>query len=338
MSVPLAHPQVTAFITAVRAELDDLSPDEVDELIDGLEADLNDTVADSGASPAEQFGDPAAYAAELRSAAGLPPRAVSGGRHGAGRIRQTLTESADAVRAQRWWPGVRDFAVTLRPVWWVVRAGLATLVTTGVFGFRSGRVLLFLVFAVASVELGRRRLAGRGGSWRVAIALGNSLALLLLVAAAAKGVSAGSADGFASSEMVAPVRRVAPVSGIWVDGTEVRNLYPYDSQGRPLSGVQLYDQDGRPVAVGDSARTPLEDGQGRVVSQVPAVDQAGEQRWNVYPLRQRTDAYDGSGASTPGTPSPAALPSITPGPLLAPSPQASNAPSPSVTPSPSRAG
>ena len=70
MSVVVA-PEVAQFVAAVRAELADLDPEVVEELTGGLEADLTDSLE---AAPGNGFGDPAAYAAELRSAAGLPPR------------------------------------------------------------------------------------------------------------------------------------------------------------------------------------------------------------------------------------------------------------------------
>ena len=320
MNVPVARPQVAAFVAAVRTQLDDLSSEEVDELTDGLEADLADALADSGVSPSEQHGDPAAYAAELRSAAGLPPRAVSGGeRRGAvARARQGADDLVAAVRSHRWWPGARDFAITLRPAWWVLRALVASAGLAVFFGLYS--LILTFAMIVASVELGRRRLADRAPAWRSLIAIGNAVALfgafLVLVTSGARG------DGLTR---VLPGRgsivqevQVAPSNGVWVDGTEVRNLFPYDGEGHPLTGVQLYDENGRPVSVGDSAREALPDQEGRMIAQVPAVDAAGVQRWNVYPLRQRVDL--GADGSTPAaeSPSPASLPAVTPGALLVP--------------------
>src|ERR1700709_2176140 len=68
MSTTALHP-VDDFARAVRAALADLPADEVDDLTDGLEADLAERAADEE-SP--DFGDPTDYANELRSAAGLP--------------------------------------------------------------------------------------------------------------------------------------------------------------------------------------------------------------------------------------------------------------------------
>ncbi|MEK8227883.1 hypothetical protein NKG05_19950 [Oerskovia sp. M15] len=83
--------QVRRFAAEVRSHLTDLSPEQVDDLTDGLEADLAEALADmpgalrpvpagshrpdGGATSlldvAEHFGPAAEYAAELRSAAGL---------------------------------------------------------------------------------------------------------------------------------------------------------------------------------------------------------------------------------------------------------------------------
>ncbi|CAN5620112.1 hypothetical protein BH10ACT10_BH10ACT10_28780 [soil metagenome] len=61
-----AHPQVAAFVAAVRGRLADLTEEEREELIGGLEADLSERLSEGEAD----LGDPAAYAAELRGGGG----------------------------------------------------------------------------------------------------------------------------------------------------------------------------------------------------------------------------------------------------------------------------
>ena len=63
-------PAVAAFVAQVRARLGDLTEEEREELLGGLEADLAERLAEGET----ELGDPAAYAAELRAAAGLEPR------------------------------------------------------------------------------------------------------------------------------------------------------------------------------------------------------------------------------------------------------------------------
>ena len=64
-----ARGEVATFVAAVRARFADLGPEEREELLGGLEADLADLVVERGPGV---LGDPEAYAAELRAAAGLP--------------------------------------------------------------------------------------------------------------------------------------------------------------------------------------------------------------------------------------------------------------------------
>jgi hypothetical protein len=314
MNRPIVHPGVTDYVVAVRAQLDDLTDDELDELTGGLEADLDDALGETpvaGRTPREEFGSPAAYAAELRAAAGLSPRADERGRHGAEAVRDRLRAGRDRVREHPQWPVIRDFLLCVRPAWWVLRALLAVYVIRQVL-FDPATAVVWVLLGVAivvSVQLGRCGVAERGAAWRVAIGLGNAVAVLVLL-------YAGPAAVYTRTEVISVSG--GQQDGVWVDGVEVRNIFPYDDQGRPLRGVQLYDQEGHPVAVGEGAREVL-DGVGYqcpLVSQVPAVDSGSRQRWNVFPLRQRCDTEGLPSAVGPEEPRPAKLPAVTPGPLI----------------------
>ena len=61
-----------AFAKAVRAELSDLPKREIQELTEGLEADLAERFAEEG--PGFEIGSAAEYASELREAAGITPK------------------------------------------------------------------------------------------------------------------------------------------------------------------------------------------------------------------------------------------------------------------------
>jgi hypothetical protein len=141
----------------VRARLSDLAFEQIDDLTDGLEADLIEALEDpdgpgitgevpavavdatpsGGNEPAdfdeeakairsltERFGSPGSYAEELRSAAGLPaPERVSNALVG---TRRRAAERVARIRGRvtraPWWPTFRDFCVAIRPVWWALRA------------------------------------------------------------------------------------------------------------------------------------------------------------------------------------------------------------------------
>ncbi len=333
MTATLHRPEVTAFVAAVRRELDDLSVDEIDELTGGLEADLDDALADRpdpDGDPVTAFGAPGDYAAELRAAAGLPPRAASPGRRRVGaRLNAVRGRWQGRLTSQPWWPAVRDFAVSLRPAWWVVRAGVLAVLFTSSFG---GLLLLGAVLVVLSVQMGRRRVAKRGRWSRLGVTAVNVVAALALLPTLEQATTPNAT--YVGSSL-------PPDDGLWLNGSEVRNVLPYDSQGKPLRDVQLFDEDGRRLSVGASARSPLwTDGPAETsgTAQVPAVTERGEQVWNVYPLRQvevrSGDEFDMDDPQpTPvGTPDYPTLGATQVAPLLSPTSTPSPAPS-SLTPS-----
>jgi len=264
MSVPTGLRTVTQYVEAVRSALDDLPADAVDDLVGGLEADLAESVADepgaSGDDVRERFGPPAVYAAELRAAAGLPPR---------GRRR---TPAGEAVR--RHWPAVRAFVVTLRPAWWVARALLVAGLLGGQVapgGATAAALVLLVPLTVLSVWLGRVRMPPL---LRVGFGALNALAVLVLLV----GVGDWSAQrdaGGGSGDWAPP--------GVALDGYPITNVRPYDAQGNPLTGVQLFDQQGRPLDLGPDART-LWRADGESEQLRPQVDATGTQRWNVFPV------------------------------------------------------
>jgi hypothetical protein len=153
---------VDDFARAVRAALADLPADELDDLTDGLEADLAERESDEK-SP--DFGDPVAYADELRSAAGLPYRRPPSSFVQLGAILQHWREAAaNTIRSNRGVAAVIAFLASLRPVWWVYRAWAAFLWFQ--FGLGSGihalpvtvgGALVLVPALILSVQLGRDR-------------------------------------------------------------------------------------------------------------------------------------------------------------------------------------
>ena len=73
MSTPETNVDVHAYMAAVRIELEDLEPAERDDLLDDLEQHLHEVAAEEEGTLTDRLGPPAAYAAELRLSAGLPP-------------------------------------------------------------------------------------------------------------------------------------------------------------------------------------------------------------------------------------------------------------------------
>lgn len=294
------RPDVAAFVAEVRDRLADLPLEERDDLLDGLEADLAEQLADGQAGV---LADPAAYAAELRAAAGLPsaPRrrvALRGG--------VDLDQELDELRArwtalvERTGAGRRAWSVVsaLQPAWWVLRAWVAVTLLDVAAGTSEqitlaptlglpGLGLLVLLGAVAlSVLLGQGRLwpavrPGARATRRVVLVGLNLVAVVGLL-----GVLSQQADEARyGQDAFAPV--ATPTSrGVVVDGREVRNLYPYDAAGQPLTGVQLFDGAGRPVALSAEQASSADWGSTSRLVGCPWLN--GSRRlYNVFPLPER---------------------------------------------------
>jgi hypothetical protein len=326
---------VGAYVAAVRAQLDDLSRDEIEELTGGLEADLSDALLNQETAPGQMLGSPADYAAELRSAAGLPPRRdpIPGERAGGLpilRLRDLREQALAPLRPRPWWPAVTDFLITLQPAWWLLRAYVAyQLIVESLIGRRAILPydpitwLALAVLIVGSVELGRRAWAGRGRWQRGLIYAGNAFAvLLILLGVGAFGQIVDSNTGsYSSTEVVVE----PPAEGLYNAGHPVVNVFPYDRNGKPLTDVQLFDDRGRPL-IGERTYLGPND---QLVRLVPVVTAEGKQGFNVFPLREEIvepgyDANTGEELPLPpeGRLRPAVLPDATQ-PPVAPLPAAS---------------
>jgi hypothetical protein len=281
---------VAEFAAAVRHALADLPADEVDELTDGLEADLAERADDADGS--HDFGDPVAYADELRSAAGLRPRT---------RVRATTGIDATFAGAWRdlldgWHEIARNrqvrrlgaFFVSLRPLWWVFRAWVIFSVVAAVFGQPTLQLtpvtfLIGLGALILSVQWGRGRWQAR--AWmRYALIGFNALLVLcvpIVLIATSSAVNSEVANA-ANAEMS------GPIGGVVDNGKPVSNIFAYDADGNPLTGVQLFDQDGKPLsAVSSPGATRVSeagDALGRTSYLVPSLSVPGRIGWNVYPL------------------------------------------------------
>lgn len=325
------------YAQAVRVHLLDLGADVVEELTGGLEADLVESVADAGRPFAAAggsndvppdlvaaFGSPAAYAAELRAAAGIAPAATV-------RARPSLRGAVGArwvLLRERWaelwrpvtstprWAALRALGRELRPAWWVLRGWVVGALLVAWFGthtgppslvpMRVGDALVMAGAALVSVQWARGRwLPGR---WRHRLTLAASVVAVLAVPAVASATHDRSvfgtqeptgvvADGSYADAGVVAYDEYGDVSvgddGVVVEGRQVANLFVYDAQGKPLRDVQVFDDRGRPVrtvpegAEDTSWTVPDVDG---AWSFRPATSDDGRERWNVYPLQAVPEA------------------------------------------------
>ncbi|MBC3761605.1 HAAS signaling domain-containing protein [Quadrisphaera oryzae] len=331
--------EARGYSAAVRAELADLPVEVVEELTGGLEADLAELAAESSTPLLDRLGSPRAYADELRSSAGLPdrsgvlpgPPARGVWRRAADGLREDRERILGSLRARPWWPGAVDRGAQLRPAWWVLRGAVGGWVIGSFLGAQGLLALLLVLGAAAvSLELGRR-------SWteqwqRTLLVAGNALAVVVLPFAAY--AAANPPPVYVDSSYVNSGPDTS--HGVWSDGQVVTNIYPYDAQGRPLTGVQLLDDYGRPLATTTGSGA---DWSGQQPSPlVPAVGVDGALRWNTYPLRAQAQAA-GAVPTTPPLPEPTLPPLLGVGTAAAnPSPTSSltsgATPTPTEVPSP----
>ncbi|UFU05159.1 hypothetical protein [Ruania halotolerans] len=307
---------VGAYARAVREHLNDLQPEILDELTGGLEADLTDSLADrlppeelarlTPADMARRFGDPGAYAAEMRDAAGIAPPEPS--RSGRRTLAQAMAEGVRSLGER--WSGfvsrhgalrvIAPMSRDLRPVWWVLRGWLVYMIASLLFGqgwdaTPDGAFWFVLIgLIVLSVQWGRG-VIGQGRHsrrWGYAISF---LVLLFFVpivvavsaeasyrddAARAAGYSDGYHDGLNSRDTT------APASGVYADGTRVDNLFAYDADGQPLENVRLVDSEGNPIILqpeGGDWETWQDDEAGTPISGVPLAALQDSAALNVFP-------------------------------------------------------
>ncbi|MET3960459.1 hypothetical protein ABIE44_000393 [Marmoricola sp. OAE513] len=313
MNTVVIAPEVLAFVASVRAQLADLEPEELLEITDGLEADLTDLVAEQGTGA---LGDPVAYAAELRQAAGLAPQV----RRPRGRVAllalldrgfAEVTSRKDAALAGL--PGdASGLLASLQPIWWAVRGYVAVqsaLLWSG--GWALTPVpddsidggLITLAVMLVSVQLGRKRLpvlrdwAGNA-LFRIAVIALNVVAAVMIPVVAngfehrdAQTFESGYSRGINESGASYVSDESGAQAGLYADGRWVSNIFPYDAAGHPLVGVQLYDQSGKAIetlaaneCVYDADQMPIDST--RVF--YPWSDGAAQKK-NVFPVPSRVE-------------------------------------------------
>lgn len=286
--------EVTRYLDEVRALLGDLSEDERDELLDDLAVHLREVAAETEEPLERAVGSPAAFAAELRSSAGLTggdrsgrPRPVAAAREHVERGRRLVGETA----AYRW---MRALLPELVPGWWVLRGYLAVVVLSVMGGDHHfphfpvpallGSALVGLVATAAavfaSVSLGRRHLDEAKPRWVSAVDVLVVIGTLLTAGAIRQHV--GPQYVFSEAAPMAAGGLSHP------DGTQITNVFPYDLNGQLLDGVLLYDQDGQPVVVGDG--DPYSDS-GLPLETDYRLDANGAEIPNLYPLDQRIQEW-----------------------------------------------
>ena len=286
MSTSTIAPQITAFAAAVRTALADLTDEERDELTDALEADLAEAYAEDLTNT---LPDPVEYATELRQAAGLPVReekreslwaAIDQG------LKRSRKDIALAVKRNPVAAAVWEFGDSIRPMWWIVRAWVAVWGLSAFFGSEAGFLptsgFWWAVLAVAvtiSVQWGRGRWAFSG--LPAILIVGNVIAAVMVLPAVAI-----ANDWQRQVEYAYYDNGPGDLTGVYLNGEQVTNIFPYDREGKLIKDVRLFDQDGTPLATAvQGADGCMDPDCNEVGIWVPSVNENGVTAYNGYPMR-----------------------------------------------------
>ena len=232
--------EAEGYVAAVREHLSDLSEEERAELLDDLRQHLAEIGSEEGgASLRGRLGDPAAYADELRTAAGLARRSQEAQPKTRLRAPARLKEAANAAR---------HVVADLRPTWWLVRGALVAALPFWLGDNADDNfpvpspgdshlmgLIVLAIGAALSVWLGRS--ADQTGWRRVGMAANAAVVLIALLIVSLTPTTP------TTSLSVSRQPQLVSRHGL------VTNILPYDSQGNPLEDVLLFDQDGRPLRV-----------------------------------------------------------------------------------------
>jgi hypothetical protein len=334
VTAPTTAPEIERYLAAVRAALADLSTEDREDLMEDVASHLADVAAEGRGTLEDRLGKPWDYAAELRSAAGLPVAGRATRQSWSAGLSAAVASSPvgralAAASENRQVRDFRGFLPELRPGWWVLRGYLAVLLLSAVFGEGSAGIiprvgnsaLLGLLLTMAamwgSVRLGRRWQAHPPGKrWAVAGA----------VTAVVLGVFF-LATGFGFNRSSSPDVYYGPPPESASVSDSLTNIYAFDADGHPLTGVQLFDQDGKAINV-----TASYDANGNELHMQRRFTVSGVPVDNVFP-RQPADGIGQAPPFAPPRLAPTAGPS--PSPSVAPSGGASPVPTPTPTPTPS---
>ncbi|NES14298.1 MULTISPECIES: hypothetical protein [Micromonospora] len=307
--------EIVDYVDRVRAALADLPPAVRDELTEDLPEHLAEVAAETDGTLVDRLGEPEAYAAELRAAAGAegnPGRTSLNRRLTAGRARaavqlERLDVQLGPLLGQ---PSVSVFLRPLRPAWWLLRGWLAALLLSALFGEPSGLLprldgsvlagLFLLAGAVlASLWLGRRSAGFRGWPRRL-LRLGTGALLLFAFAALVNVDQHASSDYFRGYEGV-------PVGNRY---DSIQDVFVYDEQGRLVRNARLFDQNGVPIRLGWPTCV---DGSGVVPPPRNVYPYCPEQA-PFAPPSPSTPPPAPTGSTSPTTPAPTGSATAVPGP------------------------
>jgi PASTA domain len=241
----LSDSTIQDFAASVRLELRDLPKSVVEELTGDLEASLQERRQDEGED--FQLGSPTEYAAELREAAGMGPRPVSKTRFSS---KAALSAVESWLRKYQLTNAILEFGISVKPLWWVLRATLAWGVFSGFFPNSTTDLALLVLFIFLSVQWGRKKWFT--GKFFEGILLPLNLVAVLLIAPGSVLISNAVNTALNAQQVM---KEWSVDSGLVYNGESVTEIKAYDSAGAEVNGLIFRDQNGNPLEIG----VPLEE-------------------------------------------------------------------------------
>jgi hypothetical protein len=255
-----AQDEITSYVEAVRAALAGLPDTTRDELLEDLPEHLAEVQAEGTGTLSERLGNPGAYAAELRAAAGYvggfpdpPPASVwASPREAWANVRRVLDRADVRVGRVIGYDKAGDFLILLRPAWWVLRGYLVSMAIVYFFDGREnwgllprlGSSTIFALLLLAGCVILSILIGKRAGSWTMwpRYALRAATVVLVLFAF----------SGFLTVDNDVRYNGYSNVSTSYDSNpySNVQDVYVYDSQGHLVQGARLFDQDGSPIQLG----------------------------------------------------------------------------------------
>ena len=243
--------QIASYLDGVRAAMSDLPDETRDELLEDLPDHLAEVLAEDAGTLEERLGTPEAYAAELRAAAGMGAAAAPANSSGLRRLRDGLARLDVTAGRLLGYGRASQLWLLMRPGWWVLR------------GYLAGVLILHVIFTARD----RSQWLPLGDSSAIAwlLVIGASVVLSVRVGLAtprlkpwlrtAVAIGAVGLLAFAVAEINRVFYLQPPTMAADVTyGNGITDIYPYDANGRPLTGVVLYDQNGTRLTLGDPWR------------------------------------------------------------------------------------
>ncbi|MCC3762259.1 hypothetical protein K3N28_04130 [Glycomyces sp. TRM65418] len=278
--------EIASYLAAVERHLGDLPEPIRTDLMSELDLHLAEVAADLGPGMAlrDLLGSPESYARELRETAEVQKEPA------AARIRRSLSQTfapvltrsktvADRFAASTGHEDAAELAERLRPGWWVLRGAVVAALFVywlasaqfGVTGYSYFNSIPGLIFGVAmlllgvwaSIKIGMK--APEWGRRRRRVTAAASIAIVALAALQFSPIMTGAF----------PTTYVETYYDGGDDYGWVTDVHVYDENGRRLTGVYLFDQNGDPLWIGDPGACD-ESGWNDPFAQDPEVDEFGQ--------------------------------------------------------------